>query len=206
MNWANLPHCISSCSTFFTNIHERSVSFLLLFSPSFPRSRPPAMHSRDKHKTKTQQTEPKTLIFLVEGECTTPIFLSHSWSSHFPYFPLTSSLSRWGWMEESGGERRRQERKREGVDVLCSSAECAHMYERRRSIYFRTLAWVYTNLKHTRTHAGTHTHTHTHTLGKWDLTSPEISLTYLYINLVFESCWKDAFLSGSKTFPYTWIL
>lgn len=35
--------------------------------------------------------------------------------------------------------------------MVFSSAECAHMYERR--IYFRTLAWVYTDLKHTHTHA-----------------------------------------------------
>lgn len=58
-------------------------------------------------------------------------------------------------MEESEGERMRQKRKREGVDVLFSSAECAHMYER-RSIYFRTLAWVYTDLKHTHAHIHTH--------------------------------------------------
>lgn len=68
---------------------------------------------------------------------------------------LTVSPSLGGWMEESEGKRRRrQKRKREGVDVLFSSAECARMYER-RSIYFRTCAWVYTDLKHT------HAHTHT---------------------------------------------
>lgn len=44
----------------------------------------------------------------------------------FPYFPLTFSLLLPGWMEERGGEKR----KGEGVDVLFSSAECAHMYER----------------------------------------------------------------------------
>lgn len=37
-----------------------------------------------------------------------------------------------------------------GVDVRFSSAEYAHMYER-RSIYFRNLAWVCTDLKHTHT-------------------------------------------------------
>lgn len=36
--------------------------------------------------------------------------------------------------------------------MVFSSAECAHMYERR--IYFRTLAWVYTDLKHTHMHTG----------------------------------------------------
>lgn len=36
--------------------------------------------------------------------------------------------------------------------MVLSSAECAHMYERR--MYFRTLAWVYTDLKHTHMHAG----------------------------------------------------
>lgn len=36
--------------------------------------------------------------------------------------------------------------------MVLSSAECAHMYERR--MYFRTRAWVYADLKHTHMHAG----------------------------------------------------
>lgn len=36
--------------------------------------------------------------------------------------------------------------------MVLSSAECAHMYERR--MYFRTRAWVYTDLKHTHMHTG----------------------------------------------------
>lgn len=75
----------------------------------------------------------------------------------FLTFPLTFPLflARDGWrnVQESGGGGRRG--KMEGVDVLLSSAECAHMYERRR-IYFRTLAWVSADLN-----------AHTHTEGKW---------------------------------------
>lgn len=74
----------------------------------------------------------------------------------FLTFPLTFPLflARDGWrnVQESGGGGRRG--KMEGVDVLLSSAECAHMYERRR-IYFRTLAWVSADLN-----------AHTHTEGK----------------------------------------
>lgn len=77
--------------------------------------------------------------------------------------------------------------------MLFSSAECVRMYER-RSIYFKTLAWVYTELKHTRMH------THTHA-GEVRAYKPRDRPDLPLYQFCFESCWKVASLSCSKIFP-----
>lgn len=81
--------------------------------------------------------------------------------------------------------------------MLFSSAECAHMYER-RSIYFGTLAWVCADLKHTHAHA--RVRTHAHTLEKRKLTSPEIGLTYLSISLTLKAAGRTLPLLAQRLF------
>ena len=135
--------------------------------------------------------------------------------SHIPGLPTSSTwhshcLSEDGWRkaEGRGGDRRGKGRGWMCCSVLLNVLTCM-----KEEAFILGLSrgcaqiWNTHARRHARTH-DTHTHTHTHTyrFGKWELTSPEISLTYLYINLVFESCWKDVFLSGSETSPYTWIL
>lgn len=170
-----------SCdATVSKKFHKCSFSYLFLFYFPFPRSCLPFVHSWDTFLWRNikRQDEPKTLILSVEIACKTLIF-SLSWSSHISL--LSSDIFSLS-VRMDGGTRKREEEaeeEREGVDVLFSSAECAHMYER-RSIYFRTLAWVYTDLKYT----------HTHTLGGSEPRDrPDLPL----YQSCFESCWKDAF-------------
>lgn len=87
-------------------------------------------------------------------------------------------------MQESEVERRRQKREREGVNMLFSSTGCAHMYER-RSIYFKTHAWVYTDLKHTHSCS----HCRSGSSQNPNLPSDQACL---------ENGWKDAFPSCSR--------
>lgn len=157
----------------FSILYKFSQVQRLLLTPVFSilssklPAHPPAMRSRDKHKTKTQQTEPKTLIFLVKGECATPIFFSH-----IPGLPISHALlwhshclSEDGWRkaEGRGGDRRGKGRGWMCCSVLLNVLTCM----KEEAFILGLRVGVHKFETHMHAQARTHTHARAHTHIDW---------------------------------------
>ncbi len=125
---------------------------------------------------------------------------ANPWFPPFPGLPSILwhspvSLTEDGWRK---GKERRGGRRGKGRGWMCCSVLLNVLTcMKEEAFYFRTLAWVYTDLKHT--------HTHTHA-GEVRAHKPRDRPDLPLYQSCFESYWRDAFPRSSKTFPYTWIL